>query len=426
MLALAERGTAAARSLSYAALADYRRCGYRFLAERVLQLGRDGEATIASSGGTGPVRNRSGRRHGLRPGRPRAARVVGAERLGRAARRPDRGDDATGGLRLGGRGAGGRADRGLARLRARGRAEEPVRRPSGPRCPSGSEIDEGTVIRGTIDLLVTGAGPAPDVRRLQDRRGSRRRHPGALRRLRDAASPLRRRRSRRRPGRRRSASAYCFLQAPDDADPPHARTEAEIERGMAGGRRAGRPDPRGRLRADLRARAVAVPRLPGAGPPLPLSARGHAGEGGMTAETGPLCVFAYGSLVSAVSAAETLGRDEALVQPAVLRGWRRSFSLARDNRRCEKTFAAPDGEIPEIVLALNVEPDPTGRAEVNGALIDVTADELARLDRRELRYDRVDVSAAVPRGRRRRPLARRSSPTSPSPRTTLPDRRRVP
>ena len=28
-------------SLSYAALADYRRCGYRFLAERILQIGRE-------------------------------------------------------------------------------------------------------------------------------------------------------------------------------------------------------------------------------------------------------------------------------------------------------------------------------------------------------------------------------------------------
>lgn len=106
-------------------------------------------------------------------------------------------------------------------------------------------------------------------------------------------------------------------------------------------------------------------------------------------------VFAYGSLVSAVSAAETLGRDAVVPRPAVLTGWTRSFSLARDNRSCEKTFADPDGEIPETVLALNVEPDPTGRSRVNGALIDVTAAELARLDRRELRYDRVEVTAAV-------------------------------
>jgi len=44
MLALAERGSSAARNLSYAALADYSRCGYRFLTERVLGLGFDAEA----------------------------------------------------------------------------------------------------------------------------------------------------------------------------------------------------------------------------------------------------------------------------------------------------------------------------------------------------------------------------------------------
>ncbi len=39
MLSLDERGTAAARHLSYAALTAYQRCGYRFLVERVLRLG---------------------------------------------------------------------------------------------------------------------------------------------------------------------------------------------------------------------------------------------------------------------------------------------------------------------------------------------------------------------------------------------------
>ena len=68
-------------------------------------------------------------------------------------------------------------------------------------------------------------------------------------------------------------------------------------------------------------------------------------------------VFAYGSLVSAASAAETLGRDRVTPHPAVLFGWQRAYTLARDNRRCEKTFAGPDGEIPGTVLALNVEPD---------------------------------------------------------------------
>lgn len=45
MLALGERGGSAARSLSYAALAEYNRCGYRFLTERVLGLGGEREAS---------------------------------------------------------------------------------------------------------------------------------------------------------------------------------------------------------------------------------------------------------------------------------------------------------------------------------------------------------------------------------------------
>ena len=106
-------------------------------------------------------------------------------------------------------------------------------------------------------------------------------------------------------------------------------------------------------------------------------------------------VFAYGSLVSAASAAETLGRRSVEPRPAVLRGWRRSFSLGRDNRRCEKTFArTDDGTIPPLILALNLEPADPG-AEVNGALIDVGAAELERLDLRELRYDRIEVTGSV-------------------------------
>ncbi len=79
MLALSDRGTAAARSLSYAALADYGRCGYRFLAERVLRLGTDADLRVRQPG-RGPSRVGDG----LRAGRPRAARVVGAQRLAAA------------------------------------------------------------------------------------------------------------------------------------------------------------------------------------------------------------------------------------------------------------------------------------------------------------------------------------------------------
>lgn len=112
-------------------------------------------------------------------------------------------------------------------------------------------------------------------------------------------------------------------------------------------------------------------------------------------------VFAYGSLVDPASAARTLSRPVQRTLPARLPGWRRRWSAARDNRRSEKTFArARDGWLPEVILTLNLEPvtllPPSGLAGApNGALVEVTAEELQRLDQRELRYRRVDVTDAV-------------------------------
>jgi hypothetical protein len=115
-----------------------------------------------------------------------------------------------------------------------------------------------------------------------------------------------------------------------------------------------------------------------------------------------LAVFVYGSLVDPKSAAQTLGRP---VEPAAstrLAGWRRRWSLARDNLASEKTFArAEDGSLPRHCLGLNLEPAESGDAAPNGALIEVTAAELDRLDLREIRYRRVEVTEAVadrPRG----------------------------
>lgn len=112
-----------------------------------------------------------------------------------------------------------------------------------------------------------------------------------------------------------------------------------------------------------------------------------------------LAVFAYGSLVSAASAAETLGRPprtgwpDGDAAPAMLRGWRRRFSVIRDNRACEKTFALDaDGSLPDHVLGLNIEPTGDPGDRVNGLLIAVSAAELERLDARELRYDRREVA----------------------------------
>lgn len=107
-------------------------------------------------------------------------------------------------------------------------------------------------------------------------------------------------------------------------------------------------------------------------------------------------VFAYASLVDPLSAAATLDRPVPRIEAAVLRGWRRRWSLLRDNLNCEKTFARlDDGSRPRWILALNIEPAEEQQV-VNGALIEIaSAEELARLDVRERRYDRVDVSGGV-------------------------------
>jgi cation transport regulator ChaC len=109
-----------------------------------------------------------------------------------------------------------------------------------------------------------------------------------------------------------------------------------------------------------------------------------------------LAVFGYASLVSRVSAGETLGREVQACPPARLRGWRRRWSQARDNHRAEKTFArASDRSLPDFVLGLNVVPGGEPDEAPNGVLIELTNEELDRLAIREIRYRRVDVTDAI-------------------------------
>ncbi len=110
-----------------------------------------------------------------------------------------------------------------------------------------------------------------------------------------------------------------------------------------------------------------------------------------------LAVFGYGSLVSRDSVAETLGHHAGPPVPARLAGWRRRWSLVRDNARAEKGFEPIAGEAFDFCLGLNLERAPgSGEGDwPNGALIELTEAELDRLDLRELRYDRVDVTDAV-------------------------------
>jgi cation transport regulator ChaC len=110
-----------------------------------------------------------------------------------------------------------------------------------------------------------------------------------------------------------------------------------------------------------------------------------------------LAVFGYGSLVSRASIAETLGHDAPAPIPARLAGWRRRWSVYRRNAAHEKTFARVDGEPFEHIVGLNIERAP-GAPESewpNGVLIELAEAELERLDGRELRYDRVEVTEGV-------------------------------
>jgi cation transport regulator ChaC len=106
-------------------------------------------------------------------------------------------------------------------------------------------------------------------------------------------------------------------------------------------------------------------------------------------------VFGYGSLVLPESIEMTLGRPVGMGRPARLHGWRRRFSQARDNLTCEKTFECDGGRRPEWILGLNVEEGEDDAGAVNGVVIELADEELDRLDIREIRYDRVDVTELV-------------------------------
>ena len=109
-----------------------------------------------------------------------------------------------------------------------------------------------------------------------------------------------------------------------------------------------------------------------------------------------LAVFGYASLVSPASAAQTLGRPVPPCPLARLPGWRRRWSLVRDNHRAEKTFArTDDGSLPPFMLGLNLEPGGDDDKGPNGVLLELSEAELERLDLREVRYRQVDVTEQI-------------------------------
>ncbi|MDQ3103165.1 MAG: UvrD-helicase domain-containing protein, partial [Actinomycetota bacterium] len=154
---LAEGGAAAARSLSYAALADYGRCPYRFLVERVVGLGAELAAEVPKSG-RGPTDD------GVDPGRARLGfgRAV-HELLEWSARNEWRtpGDDAVAAAlhrESADPAAARRASEMLAGWLSSPLLEE-LRSTAGvsfrPEVSFRIAVAEGTILRGTIDLLVS-------------------------------------------------------------------------------------------------------------------------------------------------------------------------------------------------------------------------------------------------------------------------------
>jgi len=108
-----------------------------------------------------------------------------------------------------------------------------------------------------------------------------------------------------------------------------------------------------------------------------------------------LGLFGYGSLVLDESASMTLGRPAGELRPARLHDWKGRFSQRRDNLTCEKTFECAGGWRPEWILGLNVEGGEDEVGPVNGVVIELTEAELDRLDIREIRYDRVDLTDSI-------------------------------
>jgi hypothetical protein len=97
-------------------------------------------------------------------------------------------------------------------------------------------------------------------------------------------------------------------------------------------------------------------------------------------------VFGYGSLVATAP------------RPATLRGHRRVWGVAMDNRVAVpgyKVYERPDGTRPPVAVAfLDLEADAASPG-VNGALLPVDDAALALLDARERQYERIDVTGAI-------------------------------
>jgi hypothetical protein len=110
-------------------------------------------------------------------------------------------------------------------------------------------------------------------------------------------------------------------------------------------------------------------------------------------------VFGYGSLAARPGVTRELAATGFVSD---LRGFVRRWGVAMDNRRDlpgYKYYTDPAGRRPDVFVAfLDVVPSVTDADAVNGLCLPVGEADLARLDRRERNYERVDVSDRVNAG----------------------------
>jgi gamma-glutamylcyclotransferase (GGCT)/AIG2-like uncharacterized protein YtfP len=111
-------------------------------------------------------------------------------------------------------------------------------------------------------------------------------------------------------------------------------------------------------------------------------------------------VFGYGSLAALADGVVPSCTPHAQGFISELRGYRRQWGVAMDNRRDlpgYKHYTDELGRRPAVfVCFLDIEIDPRG--SVNGLCLPVDGPRLAALDERERNYERIDVSASVDAG----------------------------
>lgn len=113
-------------------------------------------------------------------------------------------------------------------------------------------------------------------------------------------------------------------------------------------------------------------------------------------------IFAYGSLMAKQDIERTLGcvlPDHAVI-PATLGGYKRDWSAIRQNTSSSWKWLMDrqTGLLPRFVAYLNIVADPDGIVE--GVVFPVDEEGLAKLDRREVGYDRIEVNAFDASGKR--------------------------